>query len=80
MQEQIQERQEHADLAIRLDAIESKLANDTVNASTSQPTTSLHNAQHHQNTKTPFKMKIPHFDGTNLLGWILKTNNFLQIS
>lgn len=46
-----QERQEHADLATRLAAIESKLTNQTVSTSTSQPCTSLPHAQTHHITK-----------------------------
>lgn len=38
-----QERQEHTDLSIRLDAIESKLANTAVSTCSCPPTISLHN-------------------------------------
>lgn len=34
--------------------------------------------QHQPFIKTPFKMNIPHFDGTDALGWIFKINHFFN--
>lgn len=71
-------------MANRLAAIEAKLDTNLV-SSIKNPLFS-HRHQNHRfyNSKTPFKMDIPRFDGTdltrqrNILEWIFKINHCFQ--
>lgn len=74
-----QERQEHADLATRLAAIESKLTNQTVKYcyfSTLHFFTPCTNSSYYK--KLHLKQKFPRFDGSNPLGWNFKINPFFN--
>lgn len=59
-------------LANRLAAVETKLTDQAVSSTSTHPHTTLPQEQLVFPNKTPFKMEIPCFNGSDRLGWILK--------
>lgn len=84
MHEKIQElllemrldRQDKKNIASKLAALETRITPHMVSHHTTPLLAQTQNMQHHLFIKTPFKMEIPPFDGTDALEWIFKINHF----
>lgn len=75
-----QDREERAEMAARLAVVESKIHNKLVSNISKPLFTQSYQDQHHNTHKTPFKMKIPRFDGLDPLGWFSKINHFFTFT